>query len=422
MNIKYFAASYIADCKANEELVFPLLYKLAPKELLDNQNLPSNFIRSIWFNLSAKERTNLAYRKLESSDLDYIVNKEDKTSVLKVLVSQHQLTENQATKLFSLDNEALIESIYQYSKSTEIKKLAASKLRNLTYLKEELNWRTEVLPDEVENFLVTFEKLNPSRELNLYIGFYLHKYESIRDVAPSLPFDSKVLGVYVGSPYLTPSTSEEIVARIKLGSTLPSKYLLMALVANPRTSHKALLELKDILGENEETYEVKQILVQSLLKDIVEKSYTEIDDLVSYNRVFKRSKTSSFKPAGRILDLLILSENVSLPSESREEILRELKVSANEHSYLSYKAIECYQNFTPEEIVREDVSESDPIEVDPRYLEMKLSNISFNSWRELSYLLNTNFGSCDKTWSTALMIFNQYDGTLDEFINTSKNI
>ena len=422
MNIKYFAASYVADCKANEELVFPLLYKLAPKELLDNQNLPSNFIRSIWFNLSAKERTNLAYRKLDSSDLDYIVSKEEKTSVLKALVSQHQLTENQVNKLFLLENEALIESIYQNSKSSEIKKLAASKLRNLTYLKEELNERTAVLPVEVESFLQIFEKLNPSRELNLYIGFYLHKFESIREVASNLSFNSKVLSVYVGSPYLTPSASEEIVARIKLDSTLPNKYLLMALVANPRASQKALLELKDILGKNEEMYEVKQILEQSLLKEIVEKSYTEIDDLVSYNRVFKRSKTSSFKPAGRILDLLILSENASLPSECREEILRELKISANEHSYLSYKAIECYQIFTPEEIVREDISESNLFEVDSRYLEMKLSNISFNSWRELSYLLNTNFGSCEKTWSTALMIFNQYDGSLDDFINTSKNI
>ena len=422
MNIKYFAASYVADCKANEELVFPLLYKLAPKELLDNQNLPSNFIRSIWFNLSAKERTNLAYRKLESSDLDYIISKEDKTSVLKVLISQHQITENQASKLFSLDNEALTENIYQYSKSPEVKKLAASKLRNLTYLKEELNGRTEVLPGEVENLLGIIEKLNPSRELNLYIGFYLHKFGSIRDVASKLPFDSKVLSVYVGSPYITPSASEEITDRIKLDSTLPSKYLLMALVANPRTSHKALLELKDILGKNEEIYEVKQILEQSLLKEIVEKSYTEIDDLVSFNRVFKRSKTSPFKPAGRILDLLILSENASLPGECREEILKELKISANEHSYLLYKAIECYQYFTPEEIVREDLSEKDLFEVDSRYLEMKLSNISFNSWKELSYLLNTNFGSCDKTWSTALMIFNQYDGTLDEFINTSKNI
>ena len=347
MNIKYFAASYVADCKANEELVFPLLYKLAPKELLDNQNLPSNFIRSIWFNLSAKERTNLAYRRLESSDLDHIISKEDKTSVLKALVSQHQLTENQASKLFSLENEALTENIYQYSKSSEIKKLAASKLRNLTYLKEELNGRTEVLPDEVDNLLGIIEKLNPSRELNLYIGFYLHKFGSIRDVASKLPFDSKVLSVYVGSPYITPSASEEIIDRIKLDSTLPSKYLLMALVANPRTSHKALLELKDILGKNEEIFEVKQILEQSLLKEVVEKSYTQIDDLVSFNRVFKRSKTSPFKPAGRILDLLILSENAFLPIECREEILKELKISANEHSYLLYKACLLYTSPSP---------------------------------------------------------------------------
>lgn len=422
MNIKYFAASYVADCKTNEELVFPLLYKLAPKELLDNLNLPSNFIRSIWFDLSAKERTNLAYRNLESSDLDYILSKEDKTSVLKAIVSYHQLTENQANKLFSLDNETLVESIYQYSKSPEIKKLAASKLRTLTYLKEVLNYKTEIPPAEVDTFINIFEKLNPSKELNLYIGFYLHKFDTLRSLAPKLPFESKLLNVFVGSPYLTPSESEEIVERLKLEAKQPSKYMLMALVANPRTSHKALYELKSILENNEDTYEVLQILEQSLLKEVVELPYNDIEDLVAYNRVIKRSKTSSFKPGGRILDLLILSENTSLPSDSKEEILRELRISANEHYYLTYKAIECYKNASPEEIIQEDIIENNIFEVDSRYLEMKLSNISYNSGRELSYLLNQNFGSCAKTWSTALMIFNQYDGTLDEFINTSKNI
>jgi len=421
MNIKYFAACYYADNETNAKLVYPILYKLAPKELLENPYLSSNFISSIWFNLSAKERIALASRDLNATDLTLILEKEEKISVLKALVNNQKINEAQAMKLIALENESLLEKIYERTDSKEIKKLVSNRLNNLTFVKESLNDKDNINPLELENLISIFDRLNPSKELNLFIGFYLHKFSNFKEVITSLSLDSRLLAVYVGSPYLTPKSSEEIVDKMKIENKLTNKYFLMALVANPRTSHKALKEVKEILSSGEDLYEVKQLIEQSLLKPVVEIDYKEISDLEVFKRIIKRARCSEFKPGGRILDLLLLSENKSLPSECKDEVLKELTTSANFNN-VSYDPLKPYLfNPTDESLVM-DYSTEVEVVADPRYLEFNLSKIGTHAGKEISSLLNQNFGSCEKTWSTALMILDQYDGTLAEFINTSKNI
>ena len=422
MNIKQFAACYIAPNEEMGNLIFPLLYKLAPKEILDNQYLSSGFIKSIWLKLNAKQRTQLASRRLNEKDFSEILKIEDKSTVLKALVESQVLNEDQSLELINLNLESVLEAVYCKSDSKKIKHMAAARLGSVTFLKEDINLRENLTSQDLEVLIEFIEKLAPSRELNLYLGLYLHKFPILRDYVVDLPFTNKLLSVFVGSPYLTISKSEKIVTRISQEGSKPSKYFLMALVANPRCSVKALESLSPLLTSGEDDYEVKNLLQQSISKEVIDCSYEDIVDLNLYQRVMKRAKNSNFKPGGRLLDLLVLSQNKNLPKEIIEEILTELRSSIEFHYDLTYSALDEYRQNQPlpnGNTQEPEVTEGD---VDLRYLELKLSHMGTSLAWELSNLLNKSFGGCKNTWSTALSIFDQYDGTLGEFIITSKNI